>query len=301
MGATTVCPQVRQPETDQSIRIAGGSTGILLIHGLGGTPVEMRYVANGLARAGHTVHVPQLAGHCLGIEDLKATRWEDWYESVEREHDLMRETCDRVVVGGLSMGAVMAVHHAAQHRKDVAGTLLYAPCFWLDGWAMPWYSGFAHLLKSKWLAEWLSFPERDPWGVKDPRTREIVRQAMSSGDNAQAGVLALPGAQMLELQRLIRTTKSELDSIEQPALVMHPREDDHASLRNLELLQARLRGRLEAVVMNDSYHIITIDRQRHLVVDRSVDFVDRLTRSDAEPSAKEDDFDWSAYRARAVA
>jgi carboxylesterase len=49
---------------DQSIRFSGSSQGFLLIHGLGGTPMEMRYVAQGLARAGHTVHVPQLAGHC---------------------------------------------------------------------------------------------------------------------------------------------------------------------------------------------------------------------------------------------
>lgn len=33
----------------------GGRTGILLIHGLGGTPVEVRFVAQGLARAGGTL------------------------------------------------------------------------------------------------------------------------------------------------------------------------------------------------------------------------------------------------------
>ena len=48
--------------------------GFLLIHGLGGTPIEMRYVAQGLARAGHTAHVPQLAGHCGTAADLKAQR-----------------------------------------------------------------------------------------------------------------------------------------------------------------------------------------------------------------------------------
>jgi esterase/lipase len=57
---------------DRSFRLAGGCTGFLLIHGLGGTPVEMRYIAQGLARAGYTVHVPQLAGHCGSVENLKA-------------------------------------------------------------------------------------------------------------------------------------------------------------------------------------------------------------------------------------
>ena len=108
--------------------------GFLLIHGLGGTPVEMRYIAQGLARAGYTVHVPQLAGHCGSEEDLRGTGWADWYETVEDEHRLMREKCDMVVAGGLSMGAILALHHAAQHPQDVSALALYAPSLWLDGW-----------------------------------------------------------------------------------------------------------------------------------------------------------------------
>jgi carboxylesterase len=49
---------------DRTIYLPGGRTGFLLIHGLGGTPVELRFIALGLARAGHTVLCPQLAGHC---------------------------------------------------------------------------------------------------------------------------------------------------------------------------------------------------------------------------------------------
>lgn len=48
----------------QSYYIAGGPTGVLLLHGLCGSPTEMRFVANAMARAGHTVYCPQLAGHC---------------------------------------------------------------------------------------------------------------------------------------------------------------------------------------------------------------------------------------------
>src|SRR5262245_25483571 len=76
----------RMHVADQSLRFPGGRQGFLLIHGLGGTPMEMRYIAQGLARAGHTAHVPQLAGHCGSAQDLKATGWLDWYESVEQEH-----------------------------------------------------------------------------------------------------------------------------------------------------------------------------------------------------------------------
>jgi carboxylesterase len=216
---------------DQSIRFAGGPVGFLLIHGLGGTPIEMRYVAQGLARAGHTVHVPQLAGHCGTAEELQATTWQHWYESVEIEHHLLRETCDTVVVGGLSMGAILALHHAAQHPQDVNALALYAPSLWLDGWGVPWYSHFFKLVTQRWFANLFPFAERDPWGIKDPRIRALVEQAISSGDSSRAGIAALPGSLMLELRWLVKQVKREVRQVQQPALIVHPREDDRASLR----------------------------------------------------------------------
>lgn len=273
---------------DKSIRMAGGRLGILLIHGLGGTPAEMLYVARGLARDGHTVHVPQLDGHCGSLEDLKATSWQHWYATVEAEHRRLREVCDSVVVGGLSMGAILAVHHAAQHPKDVSGMVLYAPCFWLDGWSMPWYASLFSLVTQRWFADLFAFIEREPWGIKDPRTRAMVKQAIDSGDSSRAGIAALPGRQMLELRRLIKEVKQEISRVRQPALIIHPREDDHASLRNLEFLQANLDGPIEAVVLDDCYHIITLDQQRQLVVNRTARFLAKLRRSETSIYRKSD-------------
>ena len=257
---------------DQSIRFSGGSQGFLLIHGLGGTPMEMRYVAQGLARAGYTVHVPQLAGHCGSASDLKATGWADWYASVEQEDRLLREHCETILVGGLSMGAVLALHHAARYTLEVSGLALYAPSLWLDGWGIPWYTSFFKLITQKWLADYISFAERNPWGIKDLRVRALVEQAIRSGDSAKAGIAALPGSLMLELRWLVKTVKQEVGQVRQPTLIVHPREDDRASLRNLRFLQANLGGLTETVVLDDSYHVITLDRQRQLVVDRTLEF-----------------------------
>ena len=258
---------------DKSLRLGKGPEGFLLIHGLGGTPVEMRYVAQGLARAGYTVHVPQLAGHCGTVEELNATTWQLWYESVEEEHQRLRENCSRIVVGGLSMGAILALHHAAQNPDTVSALALYAPSLWLDGWGVPWYSHFFKLITQKWLAQIFPFAERHPWGIKDPRIRSLVEQAIKSGDSSQAGIAALPGSLMLELRWLVQRVKQELGQITQPALIVHPRDDDRASLRNVYFLQEKLGGPTQTVVLDDSYHIVTIDRQRELVVQRTLDFV----------------------------
>jgi carboxylesterase len=262
--------------TDQSIRLAGDGLGFLLIHGLGGTPMELRYVAHGLAGAGHTVHVPQLAGHCGTVDELKATAWTDWYASVEREHDRLRGRCNGVVVGGLSVGAVLALRLAVARPDTVSGLALYAPSLWLDGWGVPWHATLFRLVTAKWFADWFPFAERHPWGIKDERLRTLVERAIKSGDSSRAGVAALPGSLMLELRWLVQKVRSEIAEVRQPALIVHPRQDDRASLRNLHYLQSGLGGLTETVVLDDSYHIVTLDRQRQLVVARTLEFAARL-------------------------
>jgi len=196
--------------------------------------MEMRFVAQGLARAGYTVHVPQLAGHCGTAEELKATGWQDWCATVEEEHDRLKQTCDHIVVGGLSMGAILAVHHAARHPDDVFALALYAPTLQLDGWGIPWYGRFFDLVHQKWFADLFQFAERDPWGIKDRRLRELVKTAILSGDSSKAGIAALPGGMMLELRWLVEDTKRRIGDVRQPTLVVHPREDDRASLSNMK-------------------------------------------------------------------
>src|SRR5688572_597398 len=90
-----------------------GRVGFLLIHGLGGTPVELRFAAQGLTRAGFTVYCPLLEGHGGTEAELNATTWQDWYDSVVAAHDELRARCDMVVVGGLSSGALLALRLAA--------------------------------------------------------------------------------------------------------------------------------------------------------------------------------------------
>ena len=83
--------------------------GFLLIHGLSGTPMELRYVAQRLEREGHTVYCPLLDGHSGGTKTLGASRWQDWYASVERAHEKLRAVCETVIVGGISAGGILSL------------------------------------------------------------------------------------------------------------------------------------------------------------------------------------------------
>ena len=78
---------------------------------------------------------------------------------------------------------------------------------------------------------------------------------------------------------LCDVVKPRLGAIKVPSLILHPREDDLADIENAFYLQRRLGGRVEMVVLEDSYHIITLDRQRQTVIERSVQFAEALGRA----------------------
>ena len=279
---STTNPSMADPDTtktkttDLSVFVQGGRTGFLLIHGMSGTPVEMRYIINGLARAGYTVSCPQLPGHCGTLDQLRETGWTDWLAGVEQALAKLETQCDHVIVGGLSMGAVLALKVAARNPHIVRGSVLYAPTLWLDGWGVPLYARLFALVRQKWGADLFHFSERPPYGIKDTRLRKLIAEALASGDPSKAGFLTLPGRLLLELRWLVNSVRADLHKITQPTLIIHPREDDRASLRNPTYLARRLAGRVESVILDDSYHIITLDRQREIVLMRTEAFAKSL-------------------------
>ena len=254
-----------------------GRIGFLLVHGLGGTPVELRFVAQGLTRAGFTVYCPLLEGHGGTDEELNATSWQDWYETVCAAHDELSTRCDMIVVGGLSSGALLALHLAAQRPKKVHATLLFSPAIWPNGWAIPKAFHLFKLVRHKWFANLLNFSEVAPYGIKDERIRRFVLDSLQSEGRPLKDIFGRRGGVLWEFKALRNVVKKELGSVRQQTLVFHPRHDDQSDISNTMQLQRHLGGLVDVVVLDDSYHMVTLDRQRTLVVDRSVDYGTWLT------------------------
>src|ERR1700735_3197757 len=86
----------------------GAGVSALLIHGLTGTPYEMRYLGERLAIRGVRVRGVKLAGHAGLPEELGAVGYDNWYESVVNGLEELRQYGEPIVVVGLSMGAVLS-------------------------------------------------------------------------------------------------------------------------------------------------------------------------------------------------
>ncbi len=261
-----------------SIAIPGNRVGVLLIHSLGSSPMELRPMANALARSGCTVHCPMLPGLADGTDIASMSAWTDWYALVETAHDTLRQKCDVVIVGGLSIGTLLALRLAARRPDDVHGLMLFAPIEWPNGWAVPWYFNFFRLVHQKWCARLFRFTLNPPYGIKDERIRRFVIDSFTSDGRSVEDAFGRSGGVVLEFRRLAAEVNRTLGTIRQPTAIFHPRFDDQSKLSVTAKLQRKLGGLVETYVLDDSYHRVTLDRQRSFVEDRAVDFAGRITR-----------------------
>jgi carboxylesterase len=265
-------------------RMEGGRAGVLLIHGLTGTPAEMRLVGRGLNRAGFDVYGMQLAGHCGDADDLIATGWKDWYASVQAAAERYAQGLDHLFVAGLSMGAVLALKLAADRPDLVKGVGVYGATFRYDGWATPWYSKLSFLLPligRFGIGKHRMVHENEPYGLRDERIRAQISSLMLGGDSAAAGLPGNPWPSLAEMYKMAAVVKRDLPKVTAPCLIAHATEDDIASVENARLVERSVSGPVEMLLLEDSYHMITIDRERRLLIDRSADFFSRV----ADPAA----------------
>jgi carboxylesterase len=248
-----------------------------MVHSLGGHPAELRFVAQGLARAGHTVYCPLLPGFGAGTDASGLSSWKDWYAALEAAHDQLRSRCDVIVVGGISAGSILALRLARERPADVHGLILFSPTIWPNGWAIPKSFKLFNLVLYKWFARLFRFRPRPPFGIKDERIRTVMVESFRSGNCPIGDLFGWGGGLVWEFRALARDVKRRLATINQPTHIFHPRDDDQSDLANAVAIARGLSGPVELTVLDDSYHMVTLDRQRGVVVERSVDFARRLT------------------------
>lgn len=259
--------------TDRSFKLAGSrAKGVLLIHGMTGAPAEMKMLARRLYRHGFTISAPQLAGHGADEAALLRTSWRDWLESARKAYLELSAEVEQVYVAGVCAGGALGLRLAADHPQ-IAGAAVYSMTFEYDGWNMPRIMAVAplmHLVAALPGVRRLSFAEPYPFGLKDERLREW---AARSPDNYIDGALdRMPLGALCQLYRLGRHIETIGDQVRTPTLILHAREDDMSHPRNAWRLRDALGGPVEVRLLDDSYHMIHVDRERLRVADMTAEF-----------------------------
>ncbi len=255
---------------DHKIDLRGGNHSVLLIHGLTGSPFEMKHIAKKLNKAGFTVKGPCLEGHCTTLKNLSKTNWKDWYRSVRESFIELKKSSDTVSVVGLCMGALLSLHLSYEFGSDVAAVSLISTTLFYDGWSLPWYKFLLPLAYYTPLRFIYSYSETEPYGIKNKRLRERIVNLMK---NDSIAYTKTPAASMHELFKLIREVKKELPTITTPALLLHSREDDLTGIKNPDYVEEKIGSDVvRKIILDDCYHMMTIDNQRDRVAEETIKF-----------------------------
>jgi carboxylesterase len=215
-------------------------------------PGSMRPWGEALAAAGLTVRVPRLPGHGTTWQDANKTTWQDWYAELERAFDEVRSRCDRTFVMGLSMGGTVVLRLAEERGADVAGVVVVNPSLFTlrkDAKLLP-------LIR-------LFLPSFPPVG-NDIKKPGVVEPAYDR----------LPVKAAYQLSRLWKLTNADLDRLTQPLLVITSRDDHVVEPANSErLMAAAASADKRQIVLEDSYHVATMDNDLPRIIDESLAFV----------------------------
>ncbi len=185
------------------------TTGVLLIHGYMAAPEEMKTFAHFLHEKFFTVYVPRLKGHGTAPEDLAKTKFDQWIESVEEAFVVLRHSCDKVIVGGFSTGAGLALELSTR-LDDIKALFAVAPP-----------------MRLKDLGSYF-VPAIDAWNtmIKKIHLDSIAREFIeNSPENPHINYVRNPIAGIYELEKLMEHLEAKLKTIDKPTLVVQSRKD----------------------------------------------------------------------------
>ena len=245
------------------IRGKSRRTGVVLVHGYMAAPMEMQELAEYLGQKGLWVYAPRVKGHGTSPEDLARTRYQGWTESVDRAYAIVSSLCRRVVVGGFSNGAGLALDLAAR-VGDVAGVFAVSPP-----------------LRLKDLSTRL-VPAVDVWNkfMKKVRLNEARMEFVDNHpENPHINYTRNPIAGVRELERFMGVLEGKLADIQVPALVIQGQGDPVVNPKGSVRVFQRIGSE------DKTYVLLSFDRHGIVLGDgadrvhRTVwEFVDRLSR-----------------------
>ena len=233
----------------------GGPHGALVLHGLTSHPASVRGLAAAFAAAGFAVECPRLPGHGTVIDEMVPTRFSDWAEVAEAVYTDLAARVDKVVVAGLSMGGALTAWLASRH-PEIAGIVCVNPIV-------------------------------EP----SPPMQELLRAAIDQGqefvdsigsDIAAPGIVEdtydrVPLRALLSLFDAIAEFQPGLANIECPVLLITSAQDHVVVPSNSDHFAATVRGPVERVTLERSYHVATLDLEHEDLESRAVEFATKVT------------------------
>jgi carboxylesterase len=232
---------------------SGGNArvGVLVSHGFGGSPRSVQEMGLRLTNAGYTVALPLLAGHGLTPEAMEKSLWTEWTADTEQAFQWLQERTDQVFVFGLSMGGALALWVVEIH-PEVAGlvtvnAILHHP---------------QELLMR--IFGRVGIPR---WAKAIGNDTKLARVDEKAYDR-------IPTRSTRQLALLLAAVRRDLSRVGCPALIFSSTTDHVVPPANQRELYSGIGSiEKELVLLQNSYHVATMDNDRELVFAKTIEFL----------------------------
>jgi esterase/lipase len=185
-------------------------TGVLLIHGMMAAPEEVKEWAIFLNKKGLTVYAPRLSGHGTSSRDLSVRNYNDWLNSVDRGHAILKTCCKKIIVAGFSTGAGLALQSVILKPHDFEAVIAISAPLRFKNFS----SRFAETLNGfNLFCNYLSMTNL---------AREFMK---NDADNPHINYLRCPVSAFVQVKKLMKKVRRSLPAIDIPALVIQAKND----------------------------------------------------------------------------
>lgn len=241
---------------------------VLLFHGMTGSPYELKKYGQHLHSLGYDVFANCLPGHGDNVQEIFTVKYTDWLDFAFRRFKDLKSMYDEVYVSGLCLGAVLAIAVAQEFKSEVDGVIALSTTLYLDGWRLPWYKCFMPIGLSTLVRFYYTYPECDPHGIKNLRTRNIVKKLLQKGDVGMNDFPMTCIYELLKLSRYVRNKKL-MAQVVAPILFIHSEEDDLTSPKSSKDVYNNISSEdKELIILHDSYHMVLYDNEKEFVFDK---------------------------------
>lgn len=250
----------------QPLMHKGNHIGCITLHGIGGTPANIRVVADALIDRGYTVISPTLPGHGKTIRALNQSTGEEWLQCVRDAYDQLKaEGCTQIYALGLSLGGILSGLLATERELD----------------------GLALICAPIEMQPYLHMARRISWLIPFVRFDDQTGSATRWRDNPYAQMYdGFSTKKLVDLNRLRKRLRADLHRITCPTLMINAKYDDKVDIKSLDTWKARAHNvpDCEYVYLENSPHGCTYGPERDLVAEKCAMFVASLVDKGAAPS-----------------
>lgn len=226
----------------------GNEIGILVLHGFTGTTQSMRPLGEAYKNAGYTVCGPRLKGHGTHYEDMEASSYQEWVESVEEGFNWLKERSETIFVTGLSMGGTLTLY-LAETYPEIKGIVPINAA--IDN-------------------QELALASENP---EIPRFLDAIGSDIKKAAVIELAYEKTPSASIKQIVTLMAQVKENLAKIDCPTLLFYSKDDHVVPPDNVQIIHDLISSTDKKIIrMDDSYHVATLDNDQQLIIEESLAF-----------------------------